>query len=226
MLYNESYKLIIGKGRCAIYLYKVRRTLERGEVEMNDYRAEYSAIQKYFSSLGAEAELIKEIEKIVVFKKYAAGEMLLKAGERTDYICLIIKGLVRGYYIDQNGNEITKCFSKEKDWCCSYSYLTEAKSSFYIETLEETTLARLDIAKAEDIMKSYPRMREMVEKLLYRTIIESEKRVLSFAGMEARERYLSLLNENPEIVKRAKQEQIASYLGITPSSLSRIKKSL
>ena len=162
----------------------------------------------------------------VLPRRNAAGEMLLKAGERTDYICLIIKGLVRGYYIDQNGNEITKCFSKENDWCCSYSYLTDAESSFYIETLEETTLARLDITKTKDIMKKYPEMREMVERLLYRTIMESEKRVLSFAGMEARERYLSLLNENPEIVKRAKQEQIASYLGITPSSLSRIKKSL
>ena len=161
-----------------------------------------------------------------VFKKYAAGEMLLKAGERTDYICLVIKGIVRGYYIDQNGNEITKCFSKEKDWCCSYSYLTDDISSFYIETLEETTLARLDITKTKDIMKKYPEMREMVERLLYRTIMESEKRVLSFAGMEARERDLSLLNEKSEIVKRVKQEQIASYLGITPSSLSRIKKSL
>ena len=204
----------------------IRSSLERGQAEMNDYKAEYRILEKYFLALGASEELIKEIEKIVVFKKYDAGKTILKVGERTDYVCLVINGLVRGYYIDPNGNEITKCFSKEKDWCCSYSYLTDAESSFYIETLEETTLAKLDIAKAEDIMKSYPQMREMVEKLLYRTIIESEKRVLSFAGMEAKERYLSLLNEKSEIVKRVKQEQIASYLGITPSSLSRIKKSL
>lgn len=193
---------------------------------MNDYQTEYDILQKYLISLEAREELIKEIKAIVVFKKYDAGEILLKVGERTDYVGLIIKGLVRGYYIDANGNEITKCFSKENDWCYSYSYLTEANSPFYIETLEETTLAKLDIAKTEDIMKKYPKMREMVEKLLYRTIMESEKRVLSFAGMEAKERYLSLCSENPEIVKRVKQEQIASYLGITPSSLSRIKKAL
>ena len=80
-----------------------------------------------------------------------------------------------------------------------------------------------DIAK---IKEKFPILKKKIEELLAETMMKSEQRIYSFISMEAKDRYLLIMKEQPELVKMAKQEHIASYLGITPSSLSRIKKNL
>lgn len=173
-----------------------------------------------------DANLSKRILSIPKIVSATCGESILKAGHRTNYICLVISGLVRGYYIDEEGNDITKCFSMEGDWCCSYNYLSDIPCPFFLEASENTVLARFNICEIDKIIKEYSVLKEEVGKLLAKTMMESERRIFSFTSLEAKDRYLLLLKEQPELVKRAKQEHIASYLGITPSSLSRIKRSI
>ncbi len=187
-------------------------------------------LNKLFSSilrgLSLNEDDILEICEITVYKDFGTGECLVEASERTSYVGLILTGIVRGFYLDQDGRDITKCFSLEGEWCCSYSYLTDEPSPFYIEALEKTEIAAIDIDKLRELIKKFPSFGEAAESLLRESFVESEKRVLTFAGMEAKDRYKLLLSEKPELCKRVKQEYIASYLGITESSFSRLKKSM
>ena len=186
----------------------------------------FKYIYDYFMELCGENDVSKRISAIPEIVRVASGESILGAGQRTNYICLVISGLVRGFYIDEEGNDITKCFSIKGDWCCSYNYLSDLPCPFFIEASEDTILARFNICEIEKLKKEYLVLEERVGKLLAESMMKSERRILSFTSLEAKDRYLLLLKEQPELVKRAKQEHIASYLGITPSSLSRIKRSL
>lgn len=174
----------------------------------------------------SDLDLSKKLASIAKYVSVKNGECILRAGERTEYICLVISGVVRGYYLDDEGNDITKCFSMENDWCCSYSYMSKLPSPFFIETIDDTILARFDINEINTFIDKYPVFRKKVEQLLGEMLVRSEQRIRSLMSLEAKDRYLMLLDEQPELFKRVKQEYIASYIGVTPSSLSRIKKSL
>lgn len=181
---------------------------------------------EYFNDLCGDADLCGLITSLAQFVSVKNEERILNAGERTDYICLVISGVVRGYYIDDAGNDITKCFSSEREWCCSYSYLSQMPSPFYIDAIEDTVLAEFALKDITQIIDQYPDFQKKVEQLLSETLMKSEQRILSFTAMEAKDRYLMLVKEQPELVERVKQEYIASYIGVTPSSLSRLKKKL
>ena len=180
----------------------------------------------YFMKICGEADLAERVSSVPKIVHFACGETILEAGYRSNYICLVISGLVRGFYIDEDGNDITKCFSMEGDWCCSYNYLSKNPCPFYLEAAEDVVLAKFYIHETEKLIREYPVLEEVIRKLLAKSMINSESRILSFTSLEARDRYLLLLKEEPELVKRARQEHIASYLGITPSSLSRIKRAI
>lgn len=185
-----------------------------------------SKVYSYFREQIEDRTLCERLAALSSFWEVKNGTCILEEGKRSDYICLIVSGMVRGFYIDEAGNDVTKCFSGEGDWCCSYSFLSTEPSPFYIIAIEDSVLARFDIGKSNRLMEEFPIMREKIDWILSRTLMQSERRILSFTMMEAKERYQCFLREQPEIAKRAKQEYIASYLGVTPSSLSRIKRSL
>lgn len=183
-------------------------------------------VYDYFFQLCPDETPCHQLAALAVFKKYPAGTCILDAGGHTDYIALVLQGMVRGFYINEEGNDVTKCFSMEKEWCCSYSFLSKGPSPFYVEAIEDTLLAQFDIEKSQKLMKEYPALQKTLEHFLGKIFLKSEKRIFSFTTMEAKERYLTLLKEEPELVRRVKQEYLASYIGITPSSLSRLKKNI
>lgn len=193
---------------------------------VNELEEYLKYVYDYFNRICGDSNLSKRIASIAKIVRVTSGESILEAGHRTNYICLVVSGLVRGFYIDEDGNDITKCFSMEGDWCCTYNYLSNLPCPFFIEAAEDTILAQFDIGEVNKIRTEYPVLEERVGKLLAETMMKSERRIYSFTSLEAKDRYKLLLKEQPELVKRAKQEHISSYLGITPSSLSRIKRNL
>lgn len=160
------------------------------------------------------------------FAEYRAGTQIIRVGEMTDSMQLILKGFVRAYYTEENGCEITKCFAKEFEWCGFYSYLSDESSPFSVESLEETVAACIKTQDIRMLSTKSPVMQEKINTLINKAFISVDKKNYAFANKEAKERYLDFAKENPEIVRRAKQEHIASYLGITPSSLSRLKREM
>lgn len=186
-----------------------------------------TSLQTYLQSkLSLDKETALQCASLFSFCEYKAGAQIIRMGDMADSMQLVLQGLVRAYYIDENGTEITKCFAKENEWCGFYSYLSEEPSPFFVETLEPTVTAKIKTSDIKILASSSTAVQEKVSELVNKAFLSVDKKSYDFANKEAKDRYLEFAQENPEIVRRAKQEHIASYLGITPSSLSRIKREL
>ena len=185
------------------------------------------ALFSYLSSqLSLDKEIAQQIEGFFTFVQFEAGKEIIRMGAKTDSMYLVLKGLVRAFYIDENGSEITKCFAKENEWFGFYSYLSDEPSPFFVETLEKTEAAVIKTASIRTLCQQMPALAQNVSALVNQAYLQTDKKAYNFASKEAKERYIDFARENPEIIKRAKQEHIASYLGITPSSLSRLKREI
>lgn len=183
-------------------------------------------INEYLENLGINKETINELTNYFTIVKFKAGDTILNMGENTGVVYVILDGAVRGYYLDEDGTDITKCFSIEGDWCGIYNYLTTEPSNFYIQALEDCTMAQIEVNTLRTLIDANPVLQKTYLALSKRTFLQLEEKGTSFQRMNAKERYLSFVKKYPDIIERVKQEYIASYLGITPSSLSRIKRDL
>lgn len=185
------------------------------------------ALFSYLSSqLSLDKEIAQQIEGFFTFVQFEAGKEIIRMGAKTDSMYLILKGFVRAFYIDENGSEITKCFAKENEWFGFYSYLSDEPSPFFVETLEKTEAAVIKTSSIRTLCQKMPALAQNVSDLVNQAYLQTDKKAYNFASKEAKERYIDFVRENPEIIRRAKQEHIASYLGITPSSLSRLKREI
>lgn len=183
-------------------------------------------LKEYLLSKGVSNQLCDKLIPLFTYKKYNNGETILNAGENTKVICLILSGIVRGFFLNEDGNDVTKCFSKEGDWCCIYNFIKSTSSAYFIEAVEDCQLAEIKVSALKKLMQSYPILQDIYQNLFQDAFIKSESKGTAFQRMSAKERYISFLKDNTEIACRVKQEYIASYLGVTPSSLSRIKREL
>lgn len=144
-----------------------------------------------------------------------------------DDIGFIINGSVRYYHI-KDGTEITGYFSFENEFVSSYkSYLTQQPCTGYIQALDKTALIIIS-RKNMDLMLSHPLLAYKIERF-GRLVAEYyiccyEDRITSFITKTPEERYIIMLQTEPEIMQRVPQHYIANFLGITPVSLSRIRK--
>lgn len=184
------------------------------------------SLTEYLEEEGINSDLIGTLKSLFTFREYKKGDTLLNMGENTKVVCLILQGIVRGVYIDKEGEEITKCFSKEGEWCCFYNMINDSPSEYWIEALEDCHVAEIEVELLRNILTKYQQLRILYDKLYNHAFVLSDEKGVSFQRMQAKERYIYFANKYPDIEERVKQEYIASYIGITPSSLSRIKRKL
>ncbi|MEO1514068.1 MAG: Crp/Fnr family transcriptional regulator [Bacteroidota bacterium] len=159
-------------------------------------------------------------------KKYGKNEYLLNADRPVQKLFFVKSGLMRGYRI-QEGIDVTHHFYVENWLATDYeSYLTGNCGELYIQALVDTTVYEFDKTNLYAFFGSH----EKFEKLRFiqaeDAYLQMVRRLKSFQCMELKERYLELVNKNPEIFDLVPQRQIASYLGVTPQSLSRVKSEL
>jgi len=171
-----------------------------------------------------------EFERVKTFfipKKIRKGHFLLRAGEVSRYLAFVEKGCLRQYSIDSKGEEHVVQFAIE-DWWISdmYSSLTGAPATYNIDALEDSEVLLLDTALQEKLCTEIPPFERFFRLLLQGSFVAKERRITAALSLSAEEQYLSLLEMYPELFQRVPQNQIASYLGITPQSLSRIRKTL
>lgn len=184
------------------------------------------SLTEYLHEEGINSDLIQTLESLFTLREYKKNDTILNMGENTKVVCLILQGIVRGVYIDKEGEEITKCFSKEGEWCCFYNMLNDSPSEYWIEALEDCQVAEIEVEQLRNTLKKYQQLQILYEKLYNNAFMLSDEKGVLFQRMQAKERYLYFTNKYPDIEERVKQEYIASYIGITPSSLSRIKRKL
>lgn len=162
-----------------------------------------------------------------ISKKLRKKQYLLQEGDVCRYTAFVEKGALRSYHLDQKDHAHIIQFAFEGWWIAdSYSFLTAEPSAYNIDALEEAELLLLTRSAQEELLVQVPKMERYFRLLLQKSLIALQRRVLSSLSYSAEEKYTRLLAAYPNITQRVSQQQIASYLGLTPETLSRIRKQL
>ncbi|NOY06648.1 MAG: Crp/Fnr family transcriptional regulator [Chlorobi bacterium] len=155
------------------------------------------------------------------------GQFFVRAGERPHTIGFIVSGILRLYYLNDNGGEFTKAFCVENEMVAAYSALLLGEPSrLFIEALEDSSLLVAPYESYKRISSGHVCWRIINQQLTETLIIKKEKRECELLVDDATERYVKFVQDYPGLEKKIKQYYIASYLGITPVSLSRIRSKL
>ncbi len=166
---------------------------------------------------------IDTLGSILVPVKYQKGETILPEGEVCRSLYFVDKGMVRQYYY-KNSKDVTEHFSFEgRIVFCIESFLTQTPSHIIIEALENSTLYMIPYDKLNELMRTNSEMEMLYRKILEHVAISSQQHADSQRFENASERYERLLREKPEIVLRAPMVHIASFLQMTPETLSRVR---
>ena len=186
---------------------KLRTHIEK-RVQLED--AEFSECCKYF-----------------IYKKLKKKQFFLHEGEVCRYIGFVVSGCLRVYTIDHLANEHIIQFGVEDWWVSDMnSYLSGAPSVYNIDVLRESELLMLDKDNRENMLEAVPKMERFFRLLLEANYVSTHNRINDALSKTAEERYLRFIKNYPRLFEKIPQHYIASYIGITPQSLSRIRKEL
>lgn len=181
-------------------------------------------IEKYASDNMSDADF-ELVKKAFIFKRYKKGQYLLQEGEVCKYSAFILKGSMRQYSIDLKGMERIIHFGIENWWVGDRESSTMLTPSKYnIDTIEDTEALLITSEDLQQLGDKLPSIGKMINTMNQRNFIASQKRIHDALSLTAEERYLELLKNHPDFLQRFPQTMLASYLGITAETFSRIRK--
>ena len=191
---------------------------------MELYKNILGNIRKYVTLTEEETE---KLISIIRTKKIKKRELI----DQPSYVCnsrnYIEKGAFRSYFIDKEGKEHTVQIAIEDHFTSDfYSYITQTPATLFVEALEDSIILQMSYEDIEKLCKEIHALSEYFRITTERAFAFSRKRALSNLSLTAEERFLELEQRYPNIVYRVPQKVIASYLGITPEFMSKIRKSL
>lgn len=167
------------------------------------------------------------IQTFFISKKLRKRQYLLQEGNVCKYLTFIAKGLLRTYNVDDKGDEHMSVFGWEGWWLSDFnSFLTGEPAVFNIDAIEDSELLMISKENYEALTLAVPIMDRYFRILYQNSIVTKERRLMSSITHSAEEKYVKLAESNPKMIERVPQNLIASYLGIAPETLSRIKKNL
>lgn len=187
--------------------------------------------QLFFQTFNTKVRLTdKEEETIKEFltpKKLRKKQYLLQDGDACKFIAFVQKGALREYSVDEKGNEHIIQFAIE-GWTISdlYSFLTNEPSIYNIDALEDSELVLISKSAHEELLLNVPKYETYTRLQITGAYIAMQKRLTSINATSLEERYTSFNQLYPEIVQRVPQHMIASYMGLQPETLSRIRRKI
>lgn len=185
----------------------------------------------YFQHLTEKMPLTADeralIQRFLSVKKIRKKQYLLQEGDVCKVIAFVEKGALRSYSVDSEGKEHILQFALE-GWFISdlYSFLTGEVSVYNIEAIDDSELVLINQSAYEELLKRSPCYQTYMLQLITGAYIALQKRITSTISLSPEERYQHLIALYPDIVQRVPQHMIASYLGLTPETLSRIRRRL
>jgi CRP-like cAMP-binding protein len=171
-----------------------------------------------------EAEL-GMILNCVKMKRLTKRMLFCKSGDVCRQLGFVNKGLLKTYFTDHEETKHNIQLSPEDFWICDMtSYVTGKASITSVEVLEDAEILYFEYEDMEELYKKIPKFETHFRMMLQNRMVTLYKDRFNLISLSAEQRYLDFLNSNPELVQRISQKDIASYLGIFPESLSRIRK--
>ncbi len=186
----------------------------------NDLLLAYLQQNNLFSEM--DAQQLIALAPIQHFKK---GTILLKEGQRSKAEYFVLKGCLRAYYM-VDGEEKTTEFYSEFEPVSPICIAKNEPSDYYLTCLEDAILIVSDASIQQDAFEQLPNLKNICLQMTEQILAQKQIALNNFKINSPEQRYLNLLDSNPALIQRVPQYQLASYLGITPQSLSRLRNRL
>ena len=170
-------------------------------------------------------EEIGQIMQVCIPKKVRKKQLLLQEGDVWKYNAFVSNGFLRTYSIDDKGNEHILNFAPENYWSGDReSLMTGKPSRFNIEAIEDSDVVLITKENFDHLCRTIPNLNDLVNAILHKSFVVSQDRIHAGISLSAEEKYQKFLDQYPQIANRVPQHMIASYIGITPETLTRIRR--
>lgn len=181
--------------------------------------------EKYAILFGVDDQHWKTVHEMLVVKKIKKNEFILKEGTCCNYLGFVKQGALRTFYVDEKGNDASFLLQIDNDFFGDYeSMMLEAPSKLNIKALEDTEVWIWAQEEMEALFKSDMYWMRYGRTIALKVFLDAKRRLEYLFYFTPEERYIDLLQNRPDIFQRIPQKYISSYLGISPQSLSRIRK--
>lgn len=179
----------------------------------------FEFIERYISLDDEERNVLLSLN---IFHSAKRGTILLHEGERSSKRFFVLKGCVRTYYVI-DGEERTTAFYTEMDSFTPHCVVRETPSEYYVSCVEDSHLTITTAEMSEETNRKFPKFDIMCRKLSEELLAKQQVDFDQFKTSSPEQRYLKLLEQRPDLIQRVPQHQLASFLGIKPQSLSRLR---
>jgi CRP-like cAMP-binding protein len=169
---------------------------------------------------------VKAIHDSMIIKRFSKDDFLIREGQVMKDTYFVLQGCVRQYKL-VDGNEITTKFFTEEQWIISTGDMNDNEpSADYLVCCEDTVVSVGNEESAIRIFEHFPRFESIARAIVQDVLFDYQKMLSAFITQTPEQRYLNLQKTRPDILQRVSQYHIASYIGVKPESLSRIRKRL
>lgn len=176
--------------------------------------------------LGIPAEAIEKVISFSRFKVYSKSDVIARIGDKATTAGIVLNGVVRSFYVDKDGNDITQYFALEGSWCIDSGMVGFDEMQANWEALEDTTVMLFDVKDMKELIYGDEQLKNIWIETLEGGMRYKIYRENGFLVETAAERYVDFRKRYPKLAERVPLRYIATYLGITPESLSRIRSSM